>query len=67
MNQWDSEPAPTHQTLRELVNRVAPGDVETGIVLLERGRKRGRFCSDGVNVNEIFNLVYRAGLIGTEK
>ena len=45
MHQWDSEPASTHQTLRELVNRVVPGDVETGIVLLERGEKIGRFCS----------------------
>lgn len=45
MPQWDSEPASTHQTLRELVNWVAPGDVETGIVLHERGGKTGRFCT----------------------
>lgn len=44
MHQGDSEPASTHQTLQELVNRVAPGDVETGTVLLERGGKIGRFC-----------------------
>lgn len=44
MHQWDSQPASTHQTLRELVNRVAPGDVETGIVHRERGGKAGRVC-----------------------
>lgn len=44
MHQWDSEPASTHQTLWDLVNRVVPGDVETGIVLLERGGKVGKFC-----------------------
>lgn len=51
MHQWDSEPASTHQTLRELVNWVAPGDVEAGIVLRERGGKQADSAADGVTVN----------------